>query len=213
MTAAPQSFIPSRSPTSRPAFKTANRFVSVRQRYTSGNLAKFPATQSPARVELAPAGSRSPSRKPVPLRLATPSHRLSATPTTTVRRLPQPKSSPGWLRLLLLLQRSSGGFALLLGASLLAVYSWTVYIQQVWGKDYQSLQALQRQERQLAVANEILSSQLAQEAEQPNSGLVLPQPGNAIFLEASAPISPVAAEPAPILQDVAPLPVNLPQGY
>jgi len=101
----------------------------------------------------------------------------------------------------------------LLGASLLAVYGWTVYIQQVWGKDHNSLQALQRQERQLAVANEILSSHLAQEAEQPNSGLVLPQPGDAIFLEAPAPISPVVAEAAPILQDVAPLPVNSPQGY
>ena len=213
MTAAPQSFTPSRPSTARPALKTASRSVPAEPSYRASKLAHFPATRSPARVELAPALSKSPSLQPVPLRLATPSQRLSGAPTATVRRLPQPKSSPGWLRLLLLLQRSSGGFALLLGASLLAVYGWTVYIQQVWGKDYQSLQALQRQERQLAVANEILSSQLAQEAEQPSSGLVLPQPGDAIFLQAPAPISPVATETAPVLQDVAPLSVNLPQGY
>lgn len=213
MTAAPQSFIPSRPPTSKTAFKTATRPVNVERTYRAGKLAQFPTAQFPAKIKLAPAVPKLPSVQSIPIRLATPSQRASGVPTTTVRRLPQPKSSPSWLRLLLMLQRSSGGLALLLGASLLAVYGWTVYIQQVWGKDHHSLQVLQRQERQLSVANEILSSQLAQEAENPNSGLILPQPGDAIFLEAPAPVSSMGAEVAPILQDVVPLPVNLPQGY
>jgi len=117
------------------------------------------------------------------------------------------------LKLLLLLQRSSGGVALLLGAALLAVYGWTAYIQQAWGQDYHSLQALQRQERQLSVANEILSSQMAQAAESPNSGLVLPQAGEAIFLEASPAQPPLPAQAAPLPQDLPPLPLNPPQGY
>lgn len=209
MTAAPQSLIPARPPASRTAFKTGDRPVNVGRPHVPSKLARLPSRGS-AKIELAPAAPKPSSFQSTPLRLTTPSQRSSA--ASTLRRLPQPKSSPGWLRLLLILQRSSGGFALLLGASLLAVYGWTVYIQQVWGKDYSSLQALQRQERQLSVANEILGSQLAKEAEAPNSGLVLPQPGDAIFLEAPAPITPVVAQAAPILQDL-PSSVNLPHGY
>jgi len=213
MTAAPQSLIPNRPPASGNTFKASRRPIYAERSQGTHKLAHFPSSRVPARIELAPtAPRRAPLHSP-PLRLATPSRRASAAPNTTVRRLPQPKSSPSWLKLILLLQRSSGGVALLLGAALLAVYGWTAYIQQAWGQDYQSLQALQRQERQLSVANEILSSQMAQAAESPNSGLVLPQAGEAIFLEASPAQSPLPAQAAPLPQDLPLLPVNPPQGY
>lgn len=210
MTAAPQSFVPRRPPASRTSFKAPHRAPNVKRSPISSKVAQFPATRVSTRIELAPTGLRPSS--PNPLRLATPPRRASVSPTT-VRRLPQPKTSPGWLRFLLVLQHSTGGLALLLGGSLLAVYGWTVYIQQVWGQDYRSLQALERQERELSVANEILSSQLAREAESPNSGLLLPQAGDAIFLEAPADLPPMPAQAAPITQEPPSLPVNPPQGY
>lgn len=212
MTAAPQSFVPRRPPAARTSLKAPHQAANVKRSSTSSKLAQFPPIRASTKIELAPSGLNPSS--PKPLRLATPPRRTSVATNTTVRRLPQPKASPGWLRLLLVLQHSTGGIALLLGGSLLAVYGWTVYIQQVWGQDYRSLQALERQERQLSVANEIVSSQLAEDAASPSSGLVLPQAGDAIFLEApAANLPPMPTQTAPSTEELPSLPVKPPQGY
>jgi len=129
---------------------------------------------------------------------------------TVARRmvqLPAHPASPLWVRVLTVAQRTSTVVTFSLVASALTVYGWTVYSQQMWGKEYQRLEALQRQERQLTTANEVLKDQMAQEAEDPASGLSIPDPTHAIFLQ-PAPLvqpAPVQAAPAPKPIQTAPL--------
>lgn len=101
-------------------------------------------------------------------------------PTATLPLSPRPE--PSWLSLLLFLQRSSDIITFLLIAATLTIYSWTVYTQQQWTKEYRKLQSLQRQERQMTTANATLKDQLAQQAENLATGLVTPTPANTIFL-------------------------------
>jgi hypothetical protein len=124
-------------------------------------------------------------------------------------QLPVQPATPLWLQALTFAQRTSTVVTFSLVASALAVYGWTVYSQQLWGKEYQRLEALQRQERQLTAATEVLKDQMAQEAEDPASGLSIPDPTNAIFLQ-PAPLS----QPAPVQPDPAPKPIQTaPLGY
>ncbi len=92
------------------------------------------------------------------------------------------QAAPPWLRTLVRAQRSSSVITFLLFALTLTVYAWTVYNQQRWAQDYHKLENLQRQERQMTAANEVLKNQLAQQAENPSTGLVAPSPENTIFM-------------------------------
>jgi hypothetical protein len=92
------------------------------------------------------------------------------------------RPTPIWLSSLLLLKRSSDVITFLLVAATLTVYSWTVYTQQQWSREYRKLDNLQRNERQLTTANAVFKDQLAQQAESPSTGLVTPTPANTIFL-------------------------------
>lgn len=94
----------------------------------------------------------------------------------------RPKPKPIWLQLLLRTQQGSSIITILLGISALATYGWTVYLQQRWGNEYEKLETLKKQERQLVSANELLKNQMAEQAEKPTAGLLLPDPSNAIFL-------------------------------
>lgn len=129
-----------------------------------------------------------------------------------VRRTVQLPTQPGvplWLRALTVAQRTSTVVTFSLIASTLAVYGWTVYSQQLWGTEYHRLEALQRQERQLTAANEVLKDQMAQEAEDPASGLLIPDPTHAIFLQPAP-----TTEPAPVQAAPAPKPLQTaPLGY
>ena len=92
------------------------------------------------------------------------------------------------------MQRTSSAFTLALVIGLLVVYGWTVYTQQRWGRAYSRMEALQKQERQLMAANEVIKNQMAKQAETPDSGLVLPEPGNTIFLTPAPERPPVTPE-------------------
>jgi hypothetical protein len=94
-----------------------------------------------------------------------------------------------WLRSLLFLQRGSDVVTFCLVAVVLTVYSWTVYAQQQWSQEYRKLETLQRHERHLTTTNETLKDQLAQQAENPETGLVTPTTANTIYLP------PVRQEP------------------
>jgi hypothetical protein len=94
----------------------------------------------------------------------------------------RPKPKPVWLSLLIRCQQASSMVTLVLVVSVLVVYGWTVYIQQRWGQAYDKLEAFKKQERQLISANELLKNQIAEQAENPTAGLLLPDPSNAIFL-------------------------------
>lgn len=113
----------------------------------------------------------------------------------TVKMLPTPQTTPLWLRSLLNLEKISSISAFSVIATALAIYGGTVYNQRLWAEEYRKLEGLQRQERQLNAANEVLKNQLAQQAENPNSGLVPQNPAGMIFLP---PASPRSVSPAPI---------------
>jgi hypothetical protein len=94
----------------------------------------------------------------------------------------QPAKKPLWLVGLLWLQQTSSIITLLLVIGILSTYGWTVYIQHRWGQQYEKLETLKQRERQLISANEVLKNQMADQAEKPTAGLLLPDPSNAIFL-------------------------------
>ncbi len=122
----------------------------------------------------------------------------------------RPKAKPLWLKLLLRVQQGSSIVTLLLIVGVLATYGWTVYIQQQWGKAYDSLEALKKRERQLVSANELLKNQMAEQAENPTTGLLLPDPSNAIFLTPAPQRSEVQPKSSPSPEKSFP---NRPLGY
>ena len=103
--------------------------------------------------------------------------------------MPSAESVPSWLLRLFALHRHSSIMAFLLVATTLVVYGWTVYSQQLWSQAYRKLQNLQRHERQLMTANEVLKNQMAKEAERPPAKLVSPTPAGMLFLN-PAPVEP-----------------------
>jgi hypothetical protein len=112
---------------------------------------------------------------------------------------------PIWLRWLVRLQRGSLVVVFLLAAATLVVYGGTVYTQQRWGEDFHKLKRLQRSERQLVAAGEMLKNQLAKQAELPTSGMIPRTTANTIFLPSAParqgqPVSPVAPKPEPELK-------------
>ena len=100
----------------------------------------------------------------------------------TVPLLPSAKLTPLWVLRLCSLQRYSFAVTFLLMVGMLSIYAWTVYSQQKWAQAHRQLETLQRNERQLTTTNEVLKNQLAQEAEQPGTGLVPSESASAIFL-------------------------------
>ncbi|MEH2160003.1 MAG: hypothetical protein V7K38_02920 [Nostoc sp.] len=112
--------------------------------------------------------------------------------------MPNSGTAPLWLLRLYTFHRYSTVLAFLLVASTLAVYGWTVYSQELWGKSYRRLQNLQRHERMLTTTNATLTNKMAKEAEQPATGLVSPTPQGMIFL------SPPSHSPKPTSSDITP---------
>ncbi len=129
---------------------------------------------------------------------------------SVVQQLPRPQAAPSWLKSLLHIQRTSSFITFSLIIGLLAVYGWTVYTQQRWGRAYSHLEALQKQERQMTAASEVLKNQMAKQAEAPDVGLALPDPGNTVFLTPAPQRAPV--EPEVNLPPPQPIPAR-PLGY
>ncbi|MDZ8186204.1 MAG: hypothetical protein RMX96_15285 [Nostoc sp. ChiSLP02] len=107
--------------------------------------------------------------------------------------MPASGATPLWLLRFYAFHRCSAVLAFLLVATTLAVYGWTVYCQELWSQSYRRLQNLQRHERLLTTTNATLTNKMAQEAEQPTTGLVSPTPDKMIFL----PPASSTPEPAP----------------
>ncbi len=109
----------------------------------------------------------------------------SKNPSRRLENLPYSQAYPNWLRTLIMMQRSSDIMMFSLVTVMLTIYGLTVYTQQLWTKEYRKLDHLQRQERQMTAANELLKNQLAQQAENPETGLIPPNPAKTIFLPAA----------------------------
>lgn len=101
---------------------------------------------------------------------------------------------PLWLLRLSVLHRSSTALIFFLIATVLTLYSGTVYSQRTWNQAYRKLENLQRQERQLTTASEVLKNKMAQQAEQPETGLLPADPTKAIFLKPAPPRPTRSAE-------------------
>ena len=89
---------------------------------------------------------------------------------------------PIWLRFLLFVQHGSSVLAFGSISITLSVYAGVVYSQQQWSRHYEELQKLQRDQRDLITANETLKNQLAEQAENPDAGLVSPTSANTLVL-------------------------------
>lgn len=125
---------------------------------------------------------------------ATPTRRYQSVAPKTITRKPSPspakvtplptkrKQLPLALQFLLLVQKGSTTFTFGLVAITLGVYAWTVYAPTIWTQEFSKLKTLQRNERQLAATNESLKHKMAEQAEQPGSGLTPPNPYKSIFL-------------------------------
>lgn len=130
----------------------------------------------------------------------------------TVRSLPTTQTVPNWLKLLLVLQHTSGPLALSLVTAALVVYGWTVHVQQIWSNNFHQLERLQQQERNLTTYGQMVNHQIAKQAEAPDTNLALPGPQNTIFLEPPQPLpAPPQLQTVPPI--VAPVEVKAPMGY
>ncbi len=101
----------------------------------------------------------------------------------TVQFPEKSRSSPFWLLRLCQLQQRFCAVTWLLMIAMLMVYGWTVYSQQKWNQAYSKLENLQSYERQLMRNNEVRKDKLALQAQQPDMGLVPPNPAEAIVLQ------------------------------
>ncbi len=140
-----------------------------KQKTNSKNLAV-----PPANLPVIPVGIKTPGKS---LTSKLPPRESGVMPTMSTST-----STPIWLLRLSMCHRYSSVVAFLFVAATLSVYGWTVYSQELWGKAYQRVQNLHRYERQLTTTNATLTNKLANEAEQPTTGLVSPNPEGTIFL-------------------------------
>lgn len=86
------------------------------------------------------------------------------------------KSIPFWLTILLLTKNVSSLICYVTVGLALTMYGMTVYAPQQWTQKYNQLRELQKKERQFTFSDEVIKHQLALDANQPNSGLVNPDP-------------------------------------
>ncbi|GAB4367067.1 MAG: hypothetical protein Kow00121_05060 [Elainellaceae cyanobacterium] len=158
------------------------------------------STKSTDRLKPSPApDARIPDSRTQRSRLRESGFAPTAVNAQVVKALPQ-QAPPPWLQLLIKVQRTSSVLVFLLISATLAVYGWTVYVQQRWGQEYRQFETLQKHERQLIAGNEALKDQMAQQAEAPGSGLLVPDPSTAIFLVPASPRplrEPEHSSPAP----------------
>jgi hypothetical protein len=143
--------------------------------------ASKPTANKPARNKLTPPSKASRSQRAKQLSQA----------NAAVRQLPVQTPLPSGLRLLMFFQKSSLALTFVLVTAALFVYSTTMYTQQLWSKEYSKLKHMQRSERQMLTANEILKNQIIRQAEQPGAGLVPKGSENTIYL------TPAPDRPAP----------------
>lgn len=179
-----------------------------------------PPQSVPRRSGVAPAAMRrvsdrvSPTVQARPAQFRSPDRSVRTLPfpnrDSRVRQLPILRALPVWLRVLLMVQRSSTAIAVVLVAAMLIVYGSTVYTQQLWSKEYRKLKTSQRNERQLVSASEALKAQAAQQSERPGAGLVPQTPADLLFVQPSALRPQQSLKAAP---SAAPASTAAPAGY
>lgn len=107
--------------------------------------------------------------------------RLSSATVVRSKAFSTPGTLPKNLRTLSLLQKGSFGLAIASMTTSVGLYISTVNIPKLWSQEYQHLEDLQRQERQLVAINETIKYQIAQEAVQ-DASLAISKPESALFI-------------------------------
>lgn len=97
------------------------------------------------------------------------------------RTFSQSNNLPNNLKILSLAQQTSFAMALVSMATSIGVYISTVQIPDIWSQEYQNLEYLQRQERQLVSINETMKYQIAKEASK-SKKLSISKPNSALFI-------------------------------
>ncbi len=92
---------------------------------------------------------------------------------------------PFWLKVLISLKQGVALSLLLAVVGVLGTYTWMADAQRQWGERYHRLRELERKERQLMDANELLKGHFADPSHQASSDLVPIDPSKAIFLKSS----------------------------
>lgn len=181
-----------------PRFLNPPRRSSSKRPAASGRRSLRPPQprQNPSQKTVIPLNSRLPQASPRP---------------SSRRRTTASQTAPLLLRFILFLQHSSSAIACALVGAVLLAYASTVYIQQQWSEEYRKLETLQREMRNLTAADAIMKDNLAQQAEQPDTGLVMPTPDNNIYLSPTPSQPPTATPPPPPPKKAAAS--NLPIGY
>jgi hypothetical protein len=112
-------------------------------------------------------------------------------------------------------QKVSSVVTSLIIGSTLTVYGLTVYGESSWTQEYPRLEKLRATEQQLRTAQELLKNEIAIAADESTTGLVVPQPGDMIYVEPAKPRPQPSPEPTAVIKlDPAPLStVNKPLGY
>ena len=100
------------------------------------------------------------------------------------RSFSQTKKLPKNLQVLSRIQVASFGLALASMTTSIGLYISTVNLPEVWSQEYQNLEDLQRQERQLVSINESIKYQIAKEAGD-NKDLEISQPESALFIHSA----------------------------
>jgi len=156
----------------RPRLHNPNR---SRLRLVSSQPSQPPATtggRNPSAIATPPIN---PNRRPAPRSIPQPGQ---------VKRLdPERNRIPKSVIALQAIEKLIFVCTLGLGAATLGIYSVTVQKQQQWMTQHNHLQKLERYERQLVTASEILKNRMASQAETSDTGLVPQNPETTIFLD------------------------------
>jgi hypothetical protein len=156
-----------------------------------------------------------PSEKVVPLKpKRTRKEKLSPQPYSTNNRQPVKEEVatnkvPLWLSSFFFLHNTVSLLTFALIATTLGIYTLTVYTPEIWSQEYKKLRTLQRDERQLTATNETLKNQLAQQAENPQTGLVDPSYQNAPIFIPVQPLPGVKSTPTTTVTDESVVETNL----
>jgi hypothetical protein len=123
--------------------------------------------------------------------------------------LAQKKRSSATLQLLTWLQKGSSSVAAIAMLSSISVYIATVRIPQLWTQEYQNLEELQLQERQLVAIDESLKYEIAQKAQQTELKMSPISPENTVFLKPNS----VTPQPEKAIADDRQFQRAIPLGY
>jgi hypothetical protein len=105
---------------------------------------------------------------------------------------------PNWLKFLISFQRLSIATTILLTFTVFGVYSWTVYAQESWNKQYRELEELKRLERNFTATEKLLEHSMIGEAQKTSKQQLIREiPEQTIFLQ-SAPTRPLSQSPQAI---------------